>query len=211
MNVRIAISIIVASMFVLTPVSSYAGQGQQGSGAIADRAQRVDRAQQVDRDRAYDRDRMQDRARVDAPAESRGQDRGQEKIHEQDQDRMRLQDPLSLKDGEIYGNELMTDVERRRYRDQLQNADTPQARTQFEAQHQEKMQQRALEQDKDLVPPGQGPIYGSELMSVQERNEYREQLRLSDSDSEREQFQAQHREQMSERARALNLEIEDAE
>lgn len=54
-------------------------------------------------------------------------------------------------------------------------------------------------------------IYGNEFMSVQERNEYREQLRLLGSEAERQQLQAQHREQMNERARALNLDIEEAE
>ncbi len=48
-------------------------------------------------------------------------------------------------------------------------------------------------------------------MSVQERNEYREQLRLIDSDKEREQFQAQHRDQVNQRAAALGLEVEEAE
>jgi hypothetical protein len=61
------------------------------------------------------------------------------------------------------------------------------------------------------VPPGQGPIYGGELMTVQERNAYREQLRHMDSEDEREKFQAQHREQMELRAKALELDIEEAE
>ena len=73
------------------------------------------------------------------------------------------------------------------------------------------MQQRAQQQGQDLVPPGQGPIYGSELMSVQERNEYREQLRLIDSDTDRQNLQVKHREQMQARAHALNIKIEEAE
>ena len=48
-------------------------------------------------------------------------------------------------------------------------------------------------------------------MSVQERNEYREQLRLIDSDQERQQLQAQHRDRVSQRAEALGLEVEEAE
>ncbi len=116
-----------------------------------------------------------------------------------------------LRDQDIYGNEFMTPAERDQYREALGKANTQEARQEFQAQHEEMMQQRAMQQGQDLVPPGQGPIYGGEFMSVQERNEYREQLRLFDSDAERQQFQAQHREQMSERARALNLEIEEAE
>jgi hypothetical protein len=122
-----------------------------------------------------------------------------------------MQDPSKINNEEIYGNQLMSDAERNQYRNGLGEANTQEARRKFQAQHEEKMQQRAMQQGQDLVPPGQGSIYGGEFMSVQERNEYREQLRLFDSDAERQQFQAQHREQMSERARALNLEIEEAE
>jgi hypothetical protein len=48
-------------------------------------------------------------------------------------------------------------------------------------------------------------------MTVQERNQYREQLRHMNSDEEREKFQARHREQMNVRAKALELDIEEAE
>lgn len=68
-----------------------------------------------------------------------------------------------------------------------------------------------MKQGKDIVPPGQGPIYGGELMSVEERNQYREQLQQMDSDQERTQFQAQHREKMEARAKALEREVEEAE
>jgi hypothetical protein len=48
-------------------------------------------------------------------------------------------------------------------------------------------------------------------MTVQERNEYREQLRQMQSEEEREAFQARHHERMSLRAKALELDIEEAE
>ena len=105
----------------------------------------------------------------------------------------------------------MTAGECDQYREQLGSLSSQAAREQYQAQHEEMMQQRALQQGQDLVPPGQGPIYGGELMSVQERNEYREQLRLRDSEAERQQFQAEHRELMRQRAQALDLEIEEAE
>jgi hypothetical protein len=210
MNFRTAISILVALMLALTSVSSFAGQGKGGDAS-------ADRAQQVDRDRTYDRDRIQDRDRIDVPDQDRDRTRDRDKIHDPDQDQVRdrdrihTQDPLSLEDKYIYGNELMTEGELNQYRKQLKKASTVQAREQFQAQHEEKMQQRAMQQGQDLVPPGQGPIYGGKFMSVQERNQYREQLRLLDSDAERQQFQAQHREQMNTRARELDLEIEEAE
>lgn len=197
-----AISILVASVLAFTSMSSFAQQGQRGD-AAANRSQQVDRDRTYDRDRISDRDRMGDRTPAQDPALKRDQDR--------DQDRTNMQDPSKIKNEEIYGNQLMSDAERNQYRKELGEAKTQETRQEFQAKHEEMMQQRALQQGQDLVPPGQGPVYGGEFMSVQERNEYREQLRLSDSDSERQQFQAQHREQMNERARALNLEIEEAE
>ena len=184
----IAISIIVASIIAVTPMSSFAGQGKQGGAGAG-------RMQQVDRDLAYDRDRMQDRAQTEAL----------------EQDRLRMQDTSRIMDQNIYGQALMTDAERNHYRKELGASGTPESRMEFQAQHEQRMQDRALMQGQDLVPPGQRPVYGGEFMSVQERNEYREQLRSYDSEKEREQHQAQHREQMDERARALGREIEEAE
>jgi hypothetical protein len=105
----------------------------------------------------------------------------------------------------------MSDAERRQYRNELGNSNTQESRMALQAQHEQKMQARALQQGQDLVPPGQGAVYGGEFMSVQERNQYREQLRLVDSDQEREQLQVQHRERVNQRAKALGLEIEEAE
>jgi hypothetical protein len=197
MKYRTVISILVASTLAFTSLSSFAGQGQGGGSGAADRTH------QADRDRSYDRDRMQDRARTESPEHQRDQDR--------DQDRTKMQDPAKMNDQDIYGNALMSNAERKQYRQQLGMADTQQAQMNFQAQHEEKMQNRALMQSQDLVPPGQGPVYGGELMTVQERNEYREQLRLHDSESERQQFQAQHRDQINQRAHALGLEVEEAE
>jgi hypothetical protein len=112
-------------------------------------------------------------------------------------------------DSEIYGSELMSAAERDRYREQLRLQSSDAGREQFQLQHEKAMQQRAREQGKDLVPPGQGPVYGGELMTVQERNVYREQLRRIDSEEERASFEARHREKMDQRAMALNLDIED--
>ena len=197
MKYRTVISILVASALALTSASSFAQQGQHGGGGAADRSH------QADRDRSYDRDRMTDRSRTEFPAHKRDQDR--------DQDRTKLQDPDRMNDQDIYGNALMTDPERKQYRKELGQSNESGSGTEFQAQHEQKMQKRALEQGQDLVPPGQGSVYGGEFMTVQERNQYREQLRLSDSDADREQFQAQHRDRIKLRANALGLEVEEAE
>jgi hypothetical protein len=196
MKYRAAISILLASAIALASMPGFAGPGQgQGGGGNADRAQ------QMDRDRDFDRDRMQDHDRLEEPDQDRARDSG----------RMRIHDPATMKDQDIYGSELMTEAERNRYREQLGKSDEQGLGQEFQIQHEMTMQKRALHQGVDLVPPGQGPVYGGELMSVQERNEYREQLRLAKSETDRAQLQTRHQEQMRERARALNIEIEAAE
>lgn len=199
MKPRTVFSILVAATLAFTTMTSFAGQGQ-GGGAGAGAA---DRGHQVDRDRTHDRDRISDRDRMGDRTPAQDRDR--------DQNRTNMPDPSKMKNEEIYGNQFMSEAERHQYRNELGKANTPEARQKYQARHEEAMRQRARQQDQDLVPPGQGPIYGGEFMSVQERNEYREQLRLFDSDAERQHYQAQHRERMNERARALNLEIEEAE
>ena len=47
-------------------------------------------------------------------------------------------------------------------------------------------------------------------MSEQERNQYREQLRLTESDPKaREKFMAQHQEKMQKRAKAKGVDVKD--
>lgn len=197
MKLRTTISILAAAVLALTSLASYAGQGPGGGGGGA-----ADRGHQVDRDRTYDRDRMSDRTRVEAPERKHDRD--------QDQDRTKLQDPSKMKNEDIYGNKLMTAQERKQYRKELGMSDDQQVRNEYQKQHEQKMQERALQRGQDLVPPGQGPVHGGEFMSVQERNEYREQLRLMDPDQQLE-YKAQHRDRINQRANALGLEVEEAE
>jgi len=207
MRHTLSISIILASMLALTFITVDAQQGQ--GGGSGDRDQQMDRDydRDMDRDRDYDRDMDQDRDRD----QLRGYDQDQDRDRVQDRDRLHVTDPASMRDDDIYGSAMMSEEELKQYRNQLMNMETVEAREQYQTKHEAKMQERAQLKGKDLVPPGQGPIYGGELMTVQERNEYREQLRNMDSDEEREKFQAQHHEQMSLRAKALEREIEEAE
>ena len=128
-----------------------------------------------------------------------------------DRDRIDNTDTASLMDEDIYGSALMSREELTLYRSQLAGLDTRESRENFQSRHEARMQERAQLLGKDLVPPGQGTVYGGELMTVQERNQYREQLRHMESEEERRKFQAQHREQMDLRAKALELDIEEAE
>ncbi|KTG15950.1 MULTISPECIES: hypothetical protein [unclassified Guyparkeria] len=54
------------------------------------------------------------------------------------------------------------------------------------------------------------PIYGSELMTQQERLEYRERLRDADGIQERDRIRSEHHEQMLERAHERGVSLPDA-
>lgn len=74
---------------------------------------------------------------------------------------------------------------------------------------------RVRDQDRTHAPdkakPGAKGIYGNELMSVEERNQYREQLRLTESDPQaRTKFMAQHEETMRARAKQQGVKISEA-
>lgn len=195
MNIRKAISILLVAVLGVVSVASVAAA--QGHGA--------DRMRQVDRDRTFERDRGQDR--------DRGLDRDRQAMRGEprDWDRLNIRDALSLKDQDIYGHEYMSADECNKYREQLRRFDSPEELREFQAQHEDLMQKRALVKGGDLVPPGQGPVYGRELMSVQERNRFRERLRRLDTDQERRNFIARHRARMNKRARALGYTISETE
>jgi hypothetical protein len=53
------------------------------------------------------------------------------------------------------------------------------------------------------------PIYGSQLMTEQERLEYRERMRAATTAEERERIRLEHHAQMQERAREMGIELPD--
>ena len=78
------------------------------------------------------------------------------------------------------------------------------------------VQDRDRDRDQDRVHApdeagnGNQKIYGSELMSVEERNQFREQLRLAESDPEaKAKLMEQHREQMQIRAKEQGVKIDE--
>ena len=81
---------------------------------------------------------------------------------------------------------------------------------------QDRKQDRDQDRDQDRTHApddaqnGNQGIYGGELMSAQERNQYREQLRLTESDSKaRSQFMKQHQEKMQLRAKEKGVDLPD--
>lgn len=200
MKHKAAIGILISSVLLLSSATSFAQQGPPGDRPDPqDRAQ-AERGQQADRDRDFDRDRLRDRDRIDVPSQDR----------DRDQDRIHAPDFARLGDHDIYGSEIMSVQERNEYRNQLQNASSTEERRQIEARHRETVQERAKLRGVDLVSPGQG-IYGGAMMSVEERNQYREQLRMIDSDEERLQFMARHREAMQARAKLKGIDLDEEE
>jgi hypothetical protein len=149
---------------------------------------------------------------VDVHAQGRGSGQG-------GGDQARVRDQAQVERGQ-------TDRDRDRIRDQDRIHQQTRAPSNEGTASQDRKQEQQSEQiqgQEQVRAQGSGnvddsDIYGHELMSVQERNQYREQLRLVESDSEQKnQFLAQHREQMQARAKAQGAvigdggEIEEAE
>ena len=55
----------------------------------------------------------------------------------------------------------------------------------------------------------QETVYGSQIMTQQERNEYRTKMRAAKTAEEREQIRKVHHERMKERAKALGITLPD--
>lgn len=193
MRVATVLFVLVAGALMLTPITSMA-KGKEGSGASQSGARaQIERGQ-----KDLDRDRLRTRDRVSVPSHDR--DRIQDRTH--------APDFAKLSDHDIYGQEMMTAQERNAYRKQLQDAASSEERKRIEATHRHEMQVRAQEQGIDLAPPGQD-IYGGAIMSVEERNRYREQLRLTESDpKEKTRFMAKHQEKMQKRAKAQGIDLD---
>lgn len=91
-------------------------------------------------------------------------------------------------------------------RDRLRDRD----RITTPARDRDRDQDRTHAPDNASFGDNAGGIYGGELMSVNERNQYREQLRLTESDPQaRTKFVAQHKEEMQQRAKAQGVRIGD--
>ena len=128
-------------------------------------------------------------------------------------DQARAQDRAQVERGQTD-----RDRDRVRDRDRIHQTAMDPAQDMMQTQERNQSQQREQAQEqKQIHQPGTGngpdsDIYGHELMTVQERNQYREQLRLVESDPEQKtRFLAQHREQMQIRAKAQGAVIDDGE
>lgn len=159
-----------------------------------DKDKNRDRVHQLEREHQVDRtmDRDQDRDRTREQDQTRDQDRDRIKEQDQTRDKDRFNDDMG---GAIYGGELMTEQERSRFREQLKTATSEQERNEIRLQHQKTMELR--EQNKSQYQDGLGGIiYGSGLMTEQERSRYREQLKTATSEQQRNDIRLQHQKEM---------------
>lgn len=140
---------------------------------------------------------------IDGIAQGRGQGQGG--------DQFRSRDQAQVERGQ-------TDRDRDRIRDQdrIHQPGTAPAYEAAQTRQRDQSQQRdQVQEQKQLHAPGAAnagdtAIYGRELMTVQERNRYREQLQQLGADPEQKtRFLAQHREQMQARAKAQGVAIDD--
>lgn len=196
---------------------SASAQGQQDR----DRSRTPDQTRQTDMDRVQDRDRMMDRDLSKDRDMARDQDRDRDRdvLSDKDRDRDRLQQQDRDR---IHASELMTAQERTQYMNQLRALRTEQERVQFRVDHQQKMQQRAKEQNAKLGPAPtrnqlesqerdrqreRTQIFGYELMDQGELDRYREQMRSARTQEERARIQSEHRLAMQERARQKGVSL----
>ena len=91
-------------------------------------------------------------------------------------------------------------------RDRMRQQDRTNSPERDQTQDRDKDRTNAPDQAKF----GDSEIYGQELMSVQERNQYREQLRLTESDPKAQtELKAQHAEKMRMRAQEQGVTLKE--
>ena len=69
--------------------------------------------------------------------------------------------------------------------------------------------ERAQDQSREEMQMRDRDIYGSQLMTPQERNEFRERMRAAKSAEERERIRREHHEQMQARAKQRGITLPD--
>lgn len=82
------------------------------------------------------------------------------------------------------------------------------AQDQTTSQDSTREMQRTQTQDRD-DDQRQAPMYGSQLMTVRERNTYRSEMRLLKTEPEREAYRLKHHQAMQARARVQGITLPD--
>jgi hypothetical protein len=133
-----------------------------------------------------------------------------------------------------YGSQLMTKEEQTEYQARMRAAKTPEERKQIRKEHHEKMKAKAAERSVTLPdqPPARGMgkgmgaasqgqttqdmkggakdrVYGSQLMTKEERAEYRAKRQTAKTPEEREKIRKEHHEKMKARAAERGVTLPD--
>jgi len=98
-------------------------------------------------------------------------------------------------------------AERAMSQDRVMDQERLQTRERDRTQDQAQTQTQAQTQAKASAGSGEG-IYGGNLMTVQERNQYRAELGGLQDEQQRKEYEARHREQMQLRAKERGIEPE---
>lgn len=117
-------------------------------------------------------------------------------------------DRMPMHNMSMPGCQLMTAKEWQAFHQQMRNAETAAERQQLMAQHRAVMSQRAEQRGADFE---NRPIFGRQLMTREERDQYRKQLLEAKTDEEREAIRAQHHKDMLARARQRNGSLDAAD
>jgi hypothetical protein len=98
-------------------------------------------------------------------------------------------------------------AERAMSQDRVMDQERLQTRERDRTQDQAQTQTRSQTQTKASAGGGEG-IYGGNLMTVQERNQYRAELGGLQDEQQRKEYEARHREQMQLRSKERGIEPE---
>lgn len=93
--------------------------------------------------------------------------------------------------------------------DRTYDQDRQQDRDRVDEKDQQKDQDRDQAKTKDQIQQKDRDIYGYQLMTEQERNEYRERVKTAETNQQREQILAEHREKMQARAKTNGVNLEE--
>lgn len=161
-----------------------------------------------------DMDRLRDR--LDTPDQDRLRDRDRDTTGDRDQDRIRDRDRLSVDQAESQLGTwaLLTDAERTQFHEQMRTATTAQERERIRAEHRATVEQRARELGVDAPFSKRGAsaaarqqLLMAQLLTEQEREQFRTQMREATSAQERQRIRESHEATIRERAREMGMEL----
>lgn len=174
-----------------------------------------DRIRDQDRDQVpdQDRDRLRDQDRDQTPDQDQDRIRDRDRlldldgdgVPDRDRDRIRDRDYLNSASS-LLASGLLTDEERTRFRQQMQQASSEEERARIRAEHRRQIRERAEQMGVAIGPNGVGPQGGDaymlgQMLTDQERLRFHEQMRQATSAQERDRLRQELHEMLRQRLR----------